>query len=1184
MVSMLLVSSLGCGIMTGMANGFLSLRESVNDFIGDMQYPDIVIETKLTTRDMADQVRTLEGVEAVDTRLAGNLVLIDREGRYISTEAMTYDENDFQKFYYWEKLDTEVDYPILLEHAFCESRGIHAGDVMEVAMGKESRKCTVYGIISRPETIVSPRIGQMKASSADIGYMYVPMSVLENEKAGYTKAREEWEEKNREYKEAKEKAVSEHEKALKEVAKAEKELAEKEQELEKGIAEAEEQRAELEKNRSELQQKMQELDELEKQLPSMKAELAEGEKRLEQEREKLTSAKAEVSKKKAELDQAKKELDKKVSELNTKLREAKAELDEKKKKVAEWKDFIWMVKNNGLVRVISENINLPDNSYELGSAIVNDIDSILSDTDYVISMLKKLKDRVGKFRGNPILESMEWYVSALKVLKNYVAGVIDRLSVPAVIQGFREKVVSINRLILDKFVRGSKTVAEVIDAASAYVDEMEGQIKEADKKLAEYSGVQSQLDEGSQAIQAGYKELAVHEAEIQAGEQKIREADAEIESSRSKISEGEKQITEGRKKAGQYLLDIEKGLAEIEQGISDGKKEFSDAESALKEAKDEMDTGWASVQKELLQGEEELRDAEEKLDILKDSDHLCNQFLIRISEGSDPEALQQKAEEALKDLEIKESYTYQTSPLKHKVDINVDPIEVMTLYVPMLFFGVALVVVFLFMNLLVRRCRREIGIFRALGYSKGTIVLQFCKVSLVISLGAILLGCLLGVGVTRFIGVYFQDFFDLYFMNYLFNWKWFFAAVTITILVGLMATLLSMRFVSRIAPAEAMTRPAPEKTFHADGFMKNGNSFFKYCLFSLLRNKSRFFFSVFCLSASVMLIFIALSFGASKDKVLTSYYEDRLRYDCEVFFTGEPSREMMDRLKDSGYVKDPEAVRYYTRNIRSRTASSDAVIQAIPKDTRKIRIYDSAEKEIHLKEKGLILEKHMADELGVKVGDEVMVDGVSFQVTDISEQYEGWIQYISTEAADSLGEPNVCAMILNTDADKETLLIKALSEEDGYIYASFTEKNYARWIDNFKGFTACVIIIIAYAVMIGLVIVTNTLQTNLLEQKKDLCILRTLGFQRSELSFRLFFQSAMYFIFSCVIGVPAGVMVTKIVLEKMGTDNRSYPFVNAPYIYLLTAGLVLGYIIIGHIASMRSLKRWDIVESVKDKE
>ena len=60
--------------------------------------------------------------------------------------------------------------------------------------------------------------------------------------------------------------------------------------------------------------------------------------------------------------------------------------------------------------------------------------------------------------------------------------------------------------------------------------------------------------------------------------------------------------------------------------------------------------------------------------------------------------------------------------------------------------------------------------------------------------------------------------------------------------------------------------------------------------------------------------------------------------------------------------------------------------------------------------------------------------------------------------------------------------------------------------------------------------------------------------------------------------------ILKCLIISPDTEGRSYPFVNEPYVYLLTVGLVLAYVILSHIVSMRSLKRWDIVESVKDKE
>ena len=214
----------------------------------------------------------------------------------------------------------------------------------------------------------------------------------------------------------------------------------------------------------------------------------------------------------------------------------------------------------------------------------------------------------------------------------------------------------------------------------------------------------------------------------------------------------------------------------------------------------------------------------------------------------------------------------------------------------------------------------------------------------------------------------------------------------------------------------------------------------------------------------------------------------------------------------------------------------------------------------------------------------VTIDGESFPVTAISEQYEGRVQFISLEAAERLGEPVFYSVLLSVEPDQQIKLGQKLSEVDGYILASFIDRNYNYWKKNFRGFTACVIAVILFSVLIGFVIITNTLLANLLEQKKDLCILRTLGFQCSELSFRLFFQTALYYVFACLIGIPAGALVAKMAIDHMETEGRSYPFVNEPYLYLQTAALVLGYLIIGHIISMKSLRKWEIVESVKDKE
>ena len=155
-IAMVLVMSLGCGLMTGMSNGFLSLKETLDFYIKEAQYPDVVITTKVTTKDVVDKLKAIDGVEEVNARITGNLALINKEGRFISVQAMTYDEDEFQEFYFWEKAEEKGEYPILLEHGLSEEFDYHVGDKVEVRVEEEVRTGTIYGIVSRPEMLAPP--------------------------------------------------------------------------------------------------------------------------------------------------------------------------------------------------------------------------------------------------------------------------------------------------------------------------------------------------------------------------------------------------------------------------------------------------------------------------------------------------------------------------------------------------------------------------------------------------------------------------------------------------------------------------------------------------------------------------------------------------------------------------------------------------------------------------------------------------------------------------------------------------------------------------------------------------------------------------------------------------------------------------------------------------------------------
>ena len=574
----------------------------------------------------------------------------------------------------------------------------------------------------------------------------------------------------------------------------------------------------------------------------------------------------------------------------------------------------------------------------------------------------------------------------------------------------------------------------------------------------------------------------------------------------------------------------------------------------------------------------------------------CNQFLLRFTPGADREETLKEAILILEDEvpEIQHSVLYENSVVKDRIDGNLMPVNTLTVLMPTVFFVIVLIVVFLFMSLVIRQSRREIGILRALGFSTGDVRLLFCKVNLLISLGAIIPGTLIGIGIARYIGSTFESFFPLPVYEYAFDTGNAVLSALLTVVVGQAATLFGTSVISRIQPSEAMSRQIPS-TGKLSGFgrwlTRKAGPFTKYSIISLLRNKKRLVFSVICLSASVMVIFASLSFIASKNAILTELFDKQIHYDCQVFLKDVPDKAFMEELEALDYVSETLQIGYYTSDISFQGHTETASVNAVPEDTDMIRIFGIKNEPLSIPSEGILLEKHLAAELGVVPGDLVLVDGIELEVAGISDQNENRTQYISTRQAEKLEEPTLRAILIRTEETDETAIEKGersiqalLADRDDYLYCIFTRLFRDGMEKLFAVYDLAAWIIIGFAVLIGLIIVVNTTQTNLLEQSKELCVLRTLGFSHRTVSRKLFLQSLLYFVFSCIIGTPFGVAIARAALRQLETKGQEYPFASGIAECLLTAGLVFGYILLSHLISSRSMKKWSIVEIVKEKE
>ena len=568
-------------------------------------------------------------------------------------------------------------------------------------------------------------------------------------------------------------------------------------------------------------------------------------------------------------------------------------------------------------------------------------------------------------------------------------------------------------------------------------------------------------------------------------------------------------------------------------------------------------------------------------------DGKCNQFVIRTEDWADEEAVLTAARNRLKanHVDINSSFSYEDSPVKGCIDANLNTLHTLSILVPGLFFATMAAVMWLFLSQIIGQCRKEIGILRALGFKKKQIRFLFCLLTLLITMVACLLGIGIGYLLLHFTAKTFGNFFPLPQVYYIFSRRHMIIAIIATLLIGQFAAMLSTMQLSAIMPSEAMSREAPSRTQRTPRFverlLKNSSTATKYGVASIFRSGKRFAFSIVCAAISMALILVSAAFHVSKNYLIHQLYDLRIHYDAQIFVKEEPSAEMLTNIAAQNGVSDVEVLSLMSTSISAKGNTADAFFSAPAKGTALLTVYDGNEQPLEIPDRDIILERHLAEELGVGIGDSVSVKGNSLKVAAISDQCANQLQYISQDTMDRLGADQYTIVC---HANDEEGLLRYLSDMDGYLYTNFTDVMQRANADTFALYSLGVYILIAFSVCLGLLIIYNTTQTNLFEQKRELSVLRSLGFQIREISGIWFIQTAVQFLFACAIGLPLGVVMAKYGLAQMAMEGREYPFVNDLMQFLITVCLVLAYILISHYAAMRNIRKWDIVENIKEKE
>ena len=233
LLTMALISAVCCSFVVAMINAYGSLKKNFDTYLTNYGIADAVISTETTNSRIAETLSAVPGIARVESRLTATVQFYTASGRMLVGYVATLHDEEIQKLHRWEQ-ETGIagDY-VLVDLYFARNNGLSTGDELLVRHDGETRTFRIGAIVSSPETITRAKLEGLGGYYSDVGYVYVPASLLAAEtQKEFDRMMAEWETKQDEFTQVQDEAREAWERGEKELENARTELEDREQEFE----------------------------------------------------------------------------------------------------------------------------------------------------------------------------------------------------------------------------------------------------------------------------------------------------------------------------------------------------------------------------------------------------------------------------------------------------------------------------------------------------------------------------------------------------------------------------------------------------------------------------------------------------------------------------------------------------------------------------------------------------------------------------------------------------------------------------------------------------------------------------------------------------------------------------------------------------------------------------------------
>lgn len=576
---------------------------------------------------------------------------------------------------------------------------------------------------------------------------------------------------------------------------------------------------------------------------------------------------------------------------------------------------------------------------------------------------------------------------------------------------------------------------------------------------------------------------------------------------------------------------------------------------------------------------------------------VVNEFCFLVDEDADRDAVVDDVEELLEPYYVTEIVPREEQPSNLMLSQDLEGFGEIAEVFPLLFLIVGALATYILLTRVVYRQRAQVGLMRAVGYSRRQVLLHYLGFALVIGVAGALVGTLAGYLLSELVTSLYVGFLNLPYIRTEVGWEeW--VAIEEGLLIGILpcvvAGILPAFSASRLVPAEAMRTPPPaagrkillERLFPSISHL---SATWKVPLRNIFRTRRRSLYTVTGIAFGVSLMLVSAAFIDTVDYFVGMQFDDVQRYDARIDFAQPQPLALVDEVEGWTETGDVEPVLQVPVRLDNGSESVTTLLLGLPQDGDMFGVYSTEGDGLAVDGEGVYLSEGLRKTLDVDVGDTVDVRSAAavteLEVAGIARQSMGAYAYSSLGQAQSVAgvEDVLNGLMVGVEPQYTDSAVRERAYQmPGATSVELTSETY-EMVEELMGFMrGMMYVMLGFGAVMAFAIVFTVVSINIIERSREIATMRTLGEGKGRIALMITVENLLVGLAGLIPGIPLGYALALSIFRLVETDMFSLTLAVFPRTYILTAGIVILIMLVSQLPGIRQVNNLNLPRVTKE--